>query len=104
MTDLVDEVALERASRGDRGVWQNLTRTERRLAMTAARERRLAELAENAEWRREVLPHVTGTAEVLPHVGLGRCPEWLARIVSAAGYGSCETFMKAARRMAKESG
>lgn len=104
--DLVDEIALERAAAGDLTVWAAFTPAEKRLAMVEVLERRTAELDENDEWRLALKRHTPGGRNpigVVPNVGRNGTPEWLAEVVAAAGYVSVETFMRAARRMAKES-
>jgi hypothetical protein len=102
MSGDVDEIALERALNGDRGVWANLTPDERDEALRRARERRLSELAVNAEWRRELAPHTRGrkTGGVLPHATAA--PDWMVRLAEAAGFSGTESFMKAARKAARE--
>ena len=102
----IDEVAMQRAISGDRGVIASLTPVERNELLARVHERRLAELAENAEWA--AVKRVArlggawkGSPSMLPYP---QVPQWLEDVIDATGYKSCESFMRAARRAAGARG
>jgi hypothetical protein len=79
----VDDIAVDRALRGDRAVWEGLTHYERRMVLLKVAARRELELHENAE-EKAMVRRVVGYATTFKGVH-DRTPAWLRDLADQLG-------------------